>query len=307
VTEPSPTARRREVGSLLRDHRERVGLKLGEAADRAGVSSAKLSRLERGLRGLNVADVQRLCALYGLSEERTQELVAATRASREPGWWESFSGLSPAAPLFFGLELAADRIEEFDAFAVPGVLQTADYVTALLAGAGGAQASDRDRLAELVEARMRRSSVLLPRREKSFHFVVDESALRRRIGSAAVMADQCEALALRADDDNIRLQVLPLATGAHPGFGGGFSIQILDGARQGDTVFLERLTGDELIEHPGQVARYREAFRVLVSRARDKNASQRLIRAVGRQWRAAQRSNSPAFTPPTKSVHSATE
>ena len=65
----SPTAQRREVGALLRAHRERAGLKAVDAARRAGISAAKLSRLERGLRGLQLADVQTLCTLYGLGDQ----------------------------------------------------------------------------------------------------------------------------------------------------------------------------------------------------------------------------------------------
>ena len=96
----SPTAQRREVGALLRAHRERAGLKAVDAARRAGISAAKLSRLERGLRGLQLADVQTLCTLYGLGEEVTLALLASTQASREPGWWEGYSSLDAEAPLY---------------------------------------------------------------------------------------------------------------------------------------------------------------------------------------------------------------
>ena len=152
MTETSPTAQRREVGTLLRAHRERVGLMLAEAAEQAGVSAAKLSRLERGLRGLHVADVRTLCGLYRLSEEETRELLSATRASREPGWWEAFSGLADSAPMFFGLELAASRVEEYDSLCVPGVLQTAAYALALLRRIRPPGSMSDDSVAELVEA-----------------------------------------------------------------------------------------------------------------------------------------------------------
>lgn len=284
MTETSPTAQRREVGTLLRAHRERVGLMLAEAAEKAGVSAAKLSRLERGLRGLHVADVRTLCGLYRLSEEETRELLSATRASREPGWWEAFSGLADSAPMFFGLELAASRVEEYDSLCVPGVLQTAAYALALLRRIRPPGSMSDDSVAELVEARMRRSSLLLPRQEKEFHFIIDEAAVRRVVESPQVMERQVASVVDAMSADNVRVQVLPFAAGAHPGLSGAFAIQVFDQAAQRDAVFVEGLAGGLLIEHEAQVARYREAFRYLEAKALSGRDSLRFLRAVRRDW-----------------------
>lgn len=55
-------------GSKLRAVRESKGLTLTEAAERAGIAPAHLSRVERGSRGLSVESLTRLAGVLGLSE-----------------------------------------------------------------------------------------------------------------------------------------------------------------------------------------------------------------------------------------------
>lgn len=288
MSEIGPTAQRREVGSLLRAHRERVGLTAVEVAARVGVSAAKLSRLERGLRGLQIGDVRSLCAVYELSEEETRELIAATRASREPGWWTEFSGLPETAPMFFGLEMAASRVEEFDALVIPGLLQTEAYASATFFDAQFAEKLPDSVLRERVAARMQRSALLLPREEKRFHFIIDEAALRRVVSTPQVMIEQCRALLDAADRPNVTIQVLPFTAGIHPGLWGSFVIQVFEHANQRDVVFVEGLWGELLVEQDAQVASYRQAFASLTQRALDTSRSRAIIGDIMRAWRAVE-------------------
>jgi len=285
VTETSPTAQRREVGTLLRAHRERAGLKVAEVAERVGMSSAKLSRLERGLRGLQIADVRTLCGVYGLSESETRELISSTRASREPGWWASYSDLDSNAPLFYGLEVAASAVLGYHAGCVPGLLQTADYATALLSQVRPHREFTTQSVAERVEARMRRKQAVSGGPGKLLHFVVDEAPLRRRVGSAGIMADQLHALSTAMRDPRTRIQVLPFDRGAHPGVDGSFSIQSFSESSQRDAVFVEGLAGTLLIENESQVVLYKQAFEALSALALDEKYSRRMLRTIGADWR----------------------
>src|SRR5690606_17873013 len=52
-------------GSPMRRLREREGLSLRAAAERAGVSTSFLSALERGVTGASIATLQRVAAAYG--------------------------------------------------------------------------------------------------------------------------------------------------------------------------------------------------------------------------------------------------
>jgi hypothetical protein len=54
--------------------------------------------------------------------------------------------------------------------------------------------------------------------------MVDEGALRRRIGGAKVMHDQLVHLAEMAESPNIKVHVIPAEVGAHIGLLGAFAI-----------------------------------------------------------------------------------
>ncbi|MFN8078324.1 MAG: helix-turn-helix transcriptional regulator [Kineosporiaceae bacterium] len=287
MSEISPTAQRREVGSLLRAHRERVGLTAVEVAGRVGISAAKLSRLERGLRGLQIADVRSLCAVYELSEDETRELIAATRASREPGWWTEFSALGADAPRVFGLESAADSSEEYAAILVPGLLQTADYARAVISQVRPDADFSEAVVSERVEARMMRSSLLLPVLDRRVHFVIDESVLLRCVGSAEIMSAQLRELVLASERPNVILQILPFAVGAHAGVEGSFVVHGFGDAIQRDVVFVEGLSGTLLIDNHTQVEAYRRAFSAVAQQALDPEASRRRLCTVERQWQAS--------------------
>jgi hypothetical protein len=63
----SPTARRRELGAMLRALRMQHGLTVEQVAERLLCSPSKVSRLETGHRGASARDVRDLCDLYGVA------------------------------------------------------------------------------------------------------------------------------------------------------------------------------------------------------------------------------------------------
>jgi len=62
---PGPSGSLESVGPRLRRLRQQAGLRLAQAAQRAGVSPSFLSGVERSLATASVATVQRLAAAYG--------------------------------------------------------------------------------------------------------------------------------------------------------------------------------------------------------------------------------------------------
>lgn len=66
----------------LRAVRLAQGLGLREAARKAGIDHAQLSRVERGQEGLSVAALQRVADVYGLTT--LAELLAQYRGDRGP-------------------------------------------------------------------------------------------------------------------------------------------------------------------------------------------------------------------------------
>jgi transcriptional regulator with XRE-family HTH domain len=95
------------------------------------------------------------------------------------------------APVWFRdwllIEREATMIRWFEPLVVPGLLQTEDYTRAIIEGArliGAAEVEQR------VATRMERRRILESANPPNLITLIDESALRRCVGSSAIMAVQ---------------------------------------------------------------------------------------------------------------------
>jgi hypothetical protein len=94
--------------------------------------------------------------------------------------------------------------------------------------------------------------------------IVDEAALRRVVGSPAVMAEQMDHLLELADRPNVSLQVLPFEAGTFRAHDGQFAILDIPDELGSDVVFVETHTGSSYLEDPAEV----EVFRGLAEEVR---------------------------------------
>ena len=97
--------------------------------------------------------------------------------------------------------------------------------------------TSEDELDRLVAARLSRQAIFGKPEPPYCVVVIDESALRRRIGTPQVMHDQLTHLAEMAAQPYVTLQVVPC--GPNAGLSGGFMIASADGAS--DVVVAESL------------------------------------------------------------------
>jgi hypothetical protein len=117
-------------------------------------------------------------------------------------------------------EARASTLRCWGPLLVPGVIQSESYARAVLS----VEPYTRERLAELVAARMERQQVL----DRAYlTAIIDHQVLQRRIGSSAVMAEQCGYLADVAERANISVHVVP--EGANVGLWGAFDVASRDG------------------------------------------------------------------------------
>jgi hypothetical protein len=127
---------------------------------------------------------------------------------------------------------------------------------------------------------MRRKQALDSKLDRVFHFIIDEAALLRPIGSAGTMHAQFEEILGFSAAPNVTVQVVPFAAGPHPGVDGSFTIQKFDQENLHDVVFVEGLAGAWLIDNVDHVRLYREVFSVLSERALDPEASRYWLRRL---------------------------
>jgi hypothetical protein len=160
------------------------------------------------------------------------------------------------------------------------LLQTADYATAVCPATSHKTLTDAD-VTTLVRVRMlRRRSALDGSRQKELVFLVDETALRRPVGSRATMRDQLERLLNVAEHPAVSLTVVPFQARPHAGHLGPFML-LHYGEGLDDVLCFEWQLGNRLVrDQPGLTARYRTLSADLVRADADGATTKRLIVAA---------------------------
>jgi transcriptional regulator with XRE-family HTH domain len=188
--------------------RERADLTRQALADAIGYSIEQVASVEQGRRPAKAA--------FTDAAERVPAAGGALRALQEdvdraqlPASFQDVAALE---------QDAASRFS-YDPLLVPGLLQTEGYAQELLSS----HFPSLD--AEVVEQRVLgrlAGQTLLTRRGPAivFVFIVEESALRRVVGSKEVMREQLGKLLECSKLRNVELQVMPTARGARSGLNG---------------------------------------------------------------------------------------
>jgi len=239
-----PTVLRMMLGTQLRRLREAKGISREDAGYLIRASESKISRMELGRVGFKERDIADLLSLYGIiHQDERAALLALARQANTPGWWQRDGDILPSwFQTYLGLEEAAALIRTYEVQFVPGLLQTEDYARAVIAH--GNPAAPAQEIERRVSLRMKRQQ-LLTRSDAppQLWAVVDEGALRRRMGSPAVMAAQLERLIKASELPNVTLQVLPFHAGAHAAEAGAFTLLRFPEPDLPDVVYIEQLTG----------------------------------------------------------------
>ncbi|MFD5031908.1 helix-turn-helix domain-containing protein [Streptomyces sp. NPDC058405] len=272
------TTRRRQLGAMMRKLRASKGMTLEEAGRLVGVSKATVSRYETQEGPVKWPIVDALCREYDASEAERNAVVALAKGAKQQGWWGPFTDSIPAdMSLLLTLEDEAVREDHFSCVYVPGLLQTRNYNTAI-------QQANEMRLApeeieRLVDIRMKRQEILSRSRPPHLWAILDESVIRRVVGSPQVMREQLSRLLEANESPHITLQILPFAKGAHTAALGSFVV--LGGAEPSlDVVYVDLHVGSLFMEKDEELDRYRLAFDYLRAQALDMAASSAMIRRV---------------------------
>jgi hypothetical protein len=129
-----------------------------------------------------------------------------------PTWFQPFAEM----------EAKATYISTYQCQLVYGLLQTEAYAQAVLG------VEQRDRLDEMLAARMERQRVLQRDQPPILWTVLDEAVLYREIGGRAVMREQLAHLLGFFGRPWTELQVLPFSVGQHSGLMGSFTLLRFD-------------------------------------------------------------------------------
>jgi transcriptional regulator with XRE-family HTH domain len=274
----TPLSQLRRLRSELRQERDKLRLTQKDVADALDWSPSKLIRIENGTVGISITDLKALLLNYKIiNEDRVDELVAMARAGKEQAWWHKYrDNYSKQFLTFLGLESSAIRLRQFQSLAVPGILQTRDYARVLVSQG----LADEERIQTGVAVRLQRQKLLEPGGPDSY-FILDESVLRRRVGSPEIMREQLNRLKELAALPNVTIQVVPFAAGRHRGLLGSFEIFELSDQEDDYALLLEQPYKDVLIEDSSEETReYVVIFRELEKVALGEEESVKFIDKV---------------------------
>ncbi|MFB7514906.1 helix-turn-helix domain-containing protein [Streptomyces sp. NPDC056144] len=129
-------------------------------------------------------------------------------------------------PAFFQgmaqLEKEAVELLSFGTLVVNGLLQTEEYMRALLANRRPPLSAET--IEQRVSARLARQAIFDRRPEPLTSFVMCESVLRREYGGKEVLRGQLEHLLLMGQRAHVEIQVLPLSCAENAGVDGPFTV-----------------------------------------------------------------------------------
>ncbi|MGG8409773.1 helix-turn-helix domain-containing protein, partial [Streptomyces sp. 12297] len=260
----------RRLGMELRKLREDKGMTAEQVAERLLVSQSKISRLENGRRSISQRDVRDLCDVYEVEDRRlVDSLMQMAKDSRQQGWWHAFGDIPYS--VYIGLETDAASLRVYEPQIIPGLLQTPEYAAAIVRGALP-ETAQLD-IEKRVQVRMRRQDRIVAdesapeRGPLRLWAVIDEAALRRRVGDGAVMIRQLEHLMQQSELPHVTVQVMPFSMGAHPGVNGQYAILEFPDASDSTVVYIEGVTSDLYLEKANDVQKYSVMYEHLRAQA----------------------------------------
>ncbi|WP_406350168.1 helix-turn-helix domain-containing protein [Streptomyces sp. NBC_00658] len=255
----APTVLRMVLGKRLRQLREAAGVSFEDAARAIEVTPLTVRRIEKAEVGLRIPYVRELLRTYGVPAAEIDDFLTMAREANQPGWWYKYRDVLPEwFSAYVSLESEASVIRLYEPHYVPGLLQTYDYVTALMRV--GFPNESKEEIARRVDLRIKRQDLLAKPDAPAIWAVLDETVLRRPVGGAEVMRAQIDRLQEALDMPKVRIQIMRFTAGAHPGAFGPFHHFRFGFTELPDVIYTESLAGAVYVDRPAEVVSYLEVL-----------------------------------------------
>ncbi|WP_166028424.1 helix-turn-helix domain-containing protein [Streptomyces chilikensis] len=198
-------------GRTMKTLRVREGMEREELGKRLGYSPSTIAAFEQGRRIPTPRTI-----------ERADEILRADGLLRL--WKEQVERAQ--YPAFFqgmaALEKEAVELVAYDTLVVKGLLQTEEYMRALLNMRR--PPLDEETIEQRVTARLARQDIFERRPAPFLSFVLDESILHRPYGGRHVLRGQLEHLLLIGQMRNVEIQIMPVDREDNAGVNGAFTV-----------------------------------------------------------------------------------
>ncbi len=239
-------------GQSLKTLRVRAGMQRDELGRRLGYSASTIASFEQGRRippprAIDQAD----------KELGADNLLTVWKEPVEKAQY----------PVFFQgmaqLEKQAIELLSYDTLVVKGLLQTEEYMRAVLALRR--PVLDTEIIEQRVTARLARQEIFDRRPAPLLSFVMCESVLRRKFGGTEVLRGQLEHLLLVGQRRNVELQVMPLDSVENSGVDGPFTVVTREDGKK--FLYVEAQGTSSLETGPKQAALAAARYGIIRSQA----------------------------------------
>ncbi|MFI7276025.1 helix-turn-helix domain-containing protein [Streptomyces sp. NPDC049879] len=270
----------RRLGGELLHLREALGLRQSHAAEALSASVAKVAKMENGLVPMRDPDIRALCSAYGVTDastvDRLCKLASLDRDRRKAkGWWRNYLWEGPMSE-YLAMESVATHVRALQVSIIPGLLQTPSYVRALFDSEEKIDAEP----SKVVDIRRERQRRLEGENPLTLHVVMWEAALRQTVGGSDVMRGQLDHMVEMAARPNIRLQIIPFASGNRGRPISAFNILTFDRTDALDVVYADNINSCMWAENETDSLAYTRHFHSLAEASLDERDSIRLIEEI---------------------------
>jgi hypothetical protein len=193
----------------LRRERTAHGDSLAALGDLWDRDRSAVAHVERGDSKLQEAHAVKLDTRYDTGG-RFVRLVRFARQGHDKEWFQAH----------LELEARATELHIWELQWVPGIVQTEDYIRAVIESAGTRVDIDAE-----IASRRQRQEKLFGREDPPLTWVMlDQGVVETPVGGAAVQRAQLAALLELAQRPYVTIRVMPRSVGAHVGRDGSFKI-----------------------------------------------------------------------------------
>jgi len=224
-----------EVLHILRTGRELSQNELGELMAYSGAAVSAVETCAKPATDEFIDAAEKALGAGGL-------VAAAKKYLRLERYPEHFQG-------FVQLEQEALSVSSYCAQLIDGLLQTEAYARAVLKCAF--PPLEDDEIDQLALARMERKALLERKPRCVVNVVLEEAALRRRVGGREATRAQYEHVLACAQRPNVVIQVMPMDTVEHAGLQG--QMKVIETPEQTALVYMEGNGHSTLVSKPDEV------------------------------------------------------
>jgi len=269
------TPKARALGAALRAAREEKQLLLRQVAAAINRDIGVMSRWETGERTPKPEQVAQILTTLGVNGDRYEDIMTLAYGTNESQWVAiTLPEQRQQMAAYVDWEQSATRIVEVAPLLIPGLLQTADYIKAIMTDAG----VPTGEIALRVTTRLGRREAITKPKPADLLVLLGQAALNQDIGGKQVTVTQLKYLLEMAARPNIQLRIIPDHCGWHPGLEGAFALIESSAKDKGAIVFVGNRRTVLMLHEDRDMNAYKRAIDRIMSLSLQPDVSAGLIR-----------------------------